>query len=568
MLDLKRVRKLRALYKGGAALLANDEVMDQVFPRYAGEGEPSYKERKARAFYENMFAQVVNKVVAALGQDPARLDPMPNEDGTIAEGAEVGDYWKQLQKDATPPNDDGEAKTLDQIARAVACEGFVTGRGWILCDMPPAIPASTLKEQEDAGALDAYPVMYRSDQVTDWYESKGVLQWVRCYSCEVLADDPTQERNWTRHTWVIWDRDSYTTYVVELDKQNKNRSGQAVDINTVITPVPELSGTHEFGRVPWVCFDCAADDEPQMHIGDLIESQVCNFFNQSCGDAFHRMRHMFQQLYEFLGPEYPGIGEAIASAQEDPNRARGRRRGPDVVQERGKDDRAEFVSPDMEGADIAKQAIDDAREGIMRVTGQLALSQGTTTVGLGRSADSKKQDRIDEQVVYGAAGKKLIGFLRQVIKLLALGRKDSEVPVAAGYESFDVNDVDDDVMLNTELEAVSVPSATFQIERKFRLACSVLGDNIDQNIREQIRDELTETITQDQFTMVPGATGEYNADDPNADEDTDTDPNADPDKGDDKPPPAKKPGAKKPAPPSKKKPAAKKKPGKGSNANA
>lgn len=519
--DLKRLRRLRALYKGGAALLENAEVMDEVFPKHAHEGGASYDERKKRAFYENVFAQVVNKVVAALGQDPARLDPQPDDEGHVPEDAKVGDYWKQLQKDATPPNDDGEAKTLDQICRAVACEGFVAGLAWVLCDMPPSTGAASRKEQEESGELNAYPVIYRADQVTDWYESKGTLQWVRSYTCQSLADDPTVAREWTRHVWTIWTREGFTTYVLEVDRQGRGRDNNQIGPDTIVAPDPALSGVHAFGRVPWVCFDCAADDEPQMHIGDLIESQVRNLFNQSCGDAFHRLRHMFQQLYEFLGPELPGMNEPLSEAQSDPGRARGRRRGPDVVQERGKDDDAKFVSPNMDGADVAKAAIDDAREGITRVIGQLALSQGTTTVGLGRSADSKKQDRIDEQVVYGAAGKKLIGFLRQVIKLLAIGRKDpdGDVPVAAGYESFDVNDVDDDVAQAVELEGISIPSATFQIERKFRLACSVLGDNIDQAIREQIREELAATITQDQFTMPTMTDGIVQDDEPDGDED-------------------------------------------------
>lgn len=549
----KRIRILRALYKGGAALLANDEVMDEVFPKHAHEGRPSYEERKRRAFYENVFAQVVNKVVAALGQDPARLDPHPDDDGKIPDGADVGDYWKQLQKDATPPDDDGEAKTLDQIFRAVACEGFVTGLAWVLCDMPPSSGAVSKKEQEDNGDLDAYPVLYRADQVTDWYESKGVLQWVRSYNCMSLADDPTAAREWTRHTWTIWTREGFTTYVLEVDRQGKTKDGAQLGPDTIVPPDPTLSGPHAFGRVPWVCFDCAADDEPQMHIGDLIESQVRNLMNQACGDAFHRLRHMFQQLYEFLGPELPGMREPISEAQSDPGRARGTRRGPDVVQERGQDDDAKFVSPNMDGADVAKAAIDDAREGITRVIGQLALSQGTTTVGLGRSADSKKQDRIDEQVVYGAAGKKLIGFGRQVIKLLAIGRKDDEkdVPLASGYESFDVNDVDDDVAQAVELEGISVPSATFQIERKFRLVRAVLGDNVDQGILEQIRSELTDTITQDQFTMPmmtdgiahPGEDDPANPDDP-----------AKPKPGDPAKPPPPKPGAPPKTPPGKKPP--------------
>lgn len=509
-LDLAYVRRLRALYKGGKTLLADNSVMDVVFPKHEHEGAKSYDERKRRAFYENVFAQCVNKIVAGLGQDPIRLDPQPDEDGNIPDDAKLDDYWKQLQKDATPPNDDGEAKTLDQILRHVACEAFVTGRGWILCDLPPAADASSLAEQLKTDALKAYPIPYRSDQVTDWYEMAGTLQWVRSYSCTVPAINPAETRSWTRHEWKIWDDKGATPYVVEINAQGQDRNGVVVNDEYAVQPGPMVE--HSFKRVPWVCFDVCGEDEPQMHVGDLIESQVRNFFNQSCGAAYIRLRHMYQQLYEFLGPEIQAMGEGIGEAQSDPARARGRRRGPDIIQERGSGDSAMFVSPNMEGAEIDAKSIEAAREAIKNVTGQLALSQDTSGATIGRSGLSKQQDKIEEEVVLGAAGKKLLGFGRQVIKILAIGRGDIEpdddddasnsVPYAAGYVSFDISNIESTVQRAVELEGISLPSATFQIEHKTRIMVDELEESggCDQNMRQAIRDELSSVITQDQFT--------------------------------------------------------------------
>lgn len=530
-LDLEYVRRLRALYKGGKALLANKEVMDVVFPKHEHEGAKSYEERKKRAYYENVFAQCVNKIVAGLGQDPIRLDPQPDENGNIPTDAELDGYWKQLQKDATPPNDDGEAKTFDQILRQVACEGFVTGRGWILCDLPaPTGEDTSLADQEKSDALKAYPVPYRADQVTDWYEVGGMLKWVRSYSCTVPADDPTQPRMWTRHEWKIWDKDGATPYVVEINRDGKDRAG--VVVNAEYSVQPGTMVPHSFKRVPWVCFDTCGEDEPQMHVGDLIESQVRNLFNQSCGAAYIRLRHMYQQLYEFLGPEINGIGEGIGEAQSDPARARGRRRGPDIIQERGSEDSAMFVSPNMDGAEIDAKAIEAAREAIKNVTGQLALSQDNTGATIGRSGLSKQQDKIEEEVVLGAAGKKLLGFGRQVIKILAIGRGDIEpdddddssnsVPYAAGYTSFDISNIENTISRAVELEGISLPSATFQIEHKTRIMVDELEETggCDQNMRQAIRDDLEQVITQDQFTgalALVAAKAIANAADPEAD---------------------------------------------------
>src|SRR4051812_27881078 len=100
-LDLRYAERLRAMYKGGRALLQNPSVMAQVFPRHPLEGETNYRERCQRAFYDADMAMVINKIMAGLSQDPVHFD-----DG----GASVGkkteplpDYWTKLQADARAP---------------------------------------------------------------------------------------------------------------------------------------------------------------------------------------------------------------------------------------------------------------------------------------------------------------------------------------------------------------------------------------------------------------------------------------------------------------------------------
>lgn len=508
-LDLFHVETWHALYRGGHELLDNPKVMAHVFPKHAAEGDDSYKERKARASYENVFAQVVNQVVAGLAQDPIHFEPAKADEAkakavasAAATEAELDEFWKRLQLDATPPMDDGPAKTFDQIVRAAVCEALVARYAWVLCDMPvaPPIAPSSALEQERTGVLDAYPVLYRADQVTDWYEKDATFMWVRCYGCEQPAADPTASRDVTLHHWTIWTAEGWFRYELELDREGKSK-GQYV---TDETDIPLASfGPHTFGRVPWVRFDAADPDEPNLHIGDLVESQVRSFFNQQCGEIYQRLRHMFQQLYEFLGKELPGVDEPISDAQSDPNRAKKTRRGPDVIQERGREDDAKFVSPDMSGAAVNQQGVSDAREGILRSTGQMALAQDTSGAMLRRSGDSKRQDKIETLVLLGSAGKRALAFARAIVAMLALGRRDANAPSSRGYESFDVDDVDDVVGRAAIVSSLGIKSATFQQEHDYRVAIEVLGDDVPPEIRDNIRKELTEAITQDAIMNPP-----------------------------------------------------------------
>src|SRR6185437_14534452 len=63
-LNLGKIRILHALYRGGQHLLDDAEVMAYVFGKIGDESDLVYQERARRAFYENLFAMVVNQVSA------------------------------------------------------------------------------------------------------------------------------------------------------------------------------------------------------------------------------------------------------------------------------------------------------------------------------------------------------------------------------------------------------------------------------------------------------------------------------------------------------------------------
>lgn len=498
-LNVERVMMLKALYRGGKSLLGDGAIMNRVFPSYTYESANVYEERKSRAFYENMFALVVNQVSAGLAQDPLRWrQAAPGVESEETPPIE-DPYWLDLLKNATALSDDGSStRSLDQVMRDVAVEALVTGWGWTQSELPAPddeFPPSTLAEQEASGALRAYLVPWPTECVTDWCEKAGHLLWVRTYQTETPSDDPAMDRDSTRHVWTIWERDSKTIYELVQNKEKQQLPG----LETLIAPLREEK--HSFGRVPWTRLDLTARAGTHLHVGDAIESLCRSYFNRQNGESFQWTQFCFQQLYEFLGPEVPGVDTMISESQTDPSRAR-RRRAPGVVHVRGKDDRAEFVGPQMDGAEAGRNALQDARDAILRVTAQMALAQDTSGAMLRRSADSKRQDSVAQEIVLGAIGKRLIVAARSSVALLAAGRGDSEPPPEPqGYERF--NTTDSETLANEDLvlESINIPSARFQIERKYQLAAARLGDNASAEHLEEIREQLEAGITQDQFVM-------------------------------------------------------------------
>lgn len=535
--DLGRIEILKAFYRGGNHLLGNSAIMERVFPKYVHEDDTVYAERKKRCFYENVFALVVNQLVAGLAQDPAKFDQkvraQADPSAPVELPAPIDPYWLSVLEDATAASEDGSTqRSLDQVMRDVCCEGLVTGLGWVQADLPATddpddeslMMPTSLQEQEELGALRAYLIPWPTECVTDWEERGGKLLWLKTHECRRVALTPDAARDEVEHVWTIWDSDSWTKYSVKVTPAQP-MPGDETSVNA------SDSGDHSFGRVPFVRLDLMSGKGfgTHLHVGDLIESLCRQYFNRQNGEAFQWMQLYFQQLYEFLGPESPGVDTPISDSQTDP--ARGRRvRAPGRVQLRGKDDRAEFVGPQMGGADQGRNAQQDLRDSILRSTAQMALSQDTSGAMLGRSADSKKQDSVAQEILLGAIGKILLVFVRHTLSLLAIGRAGldgvpEEPPRVSGYESFDVEDVTEKINNMVLADGISVPSATYQVEAKYQMALAHLGDSLDPEKKAQIYTELRQALTQDQLMMKELSANGMQLGGPN-------DPNAQPPPGD------------------------------------
>ncbi len=320
-LSLSKIRVLHALYRGGTHLLGDDAVMDVVFGKIGDENDTVYGERKRRAFYENLFAMVVNQISAGLAQDPCRLaqnktgladdkssktkkpvidvvDPNDGEDDGDTESPPspfppkkvatlaapvIDEYWAKLMKNATVRDEDGsQERSFDQVMRDICVEALVCGWSWFQVDLPrpdPDMPRNTLGEQEEAGDLRAYIATWPTDAITDWEEVNGKTLWLRTYEClnhSLTPDAPRWPAKGGKriHRWTIWDEAGWQRYDITEDQDNpltKWTDDQDVP--------PAEGGTHTFERIPWIRFDLCTPGT-YLHVGDLIESLCRTYFNR------------------------------------------------------------------------------------------------------------------------------------------------------------------------------------------------------------------------------------------------------------------------------------------------
>jgi hypothetical protein len=228
-----------------------------------------------------------------------------------------------------------------------------------------------------------------------------------------------------------------------------------------------------------------------------LESMAKEHFNQSNALGWATLRSLFPQLYEFLGPEDPMAGQMLSENQQDPNRAVKQTRGQGYIQQRGKDDRAEYVGPDSGPFTFSLDRLNSLRDEMHRVTHLMALSVDNKASSVARSGASKAQDKAATSVVLTELGNYARRHAVEICEMVGKGRKDPEVAwVAHGMENFDQTSVDDLVDEMTKLATLQdmIPSPTYWRIKTTQFTRVDLGPNIADEEFDKIESELEQNI--------------------------------------------------------------------------
>ena len=410
--------RLRALYEGGAALLQNKTVMAEIFPKHRQESPKVYAERVKRAIYIAHASEIVDFITASLAADPIMMSLL---------GDKVPDDWYSVfAEDVSAPG--GDRLPLSSLAREQATEMLICRTAWTRVDMPKAGEFESLGEQVRAGALDAYTVPVQAETVINWKElGTRELEWVVLYDCDQPQAQWNAERDTIVDTWTVWTRTGWAKY------QLKRPVGEKIDEDAMATRIDE--GAHTFERVPLV----RTSVPKGLWAMDTLESPAREHLNKRSALAWAEFQSLLPELYEFKGPEESS--EPIAGSQEDAGRATNQARGPGYVQERGHQDRAEWVGPSPEPFKEARLSLNELRDDMHRVMHMMAMAVSQNSTALGRSAASKKEDRSTTNVVLTALGQYIREHMIGVYTMVSRGRGDADligqwqVEGAAEFES-------------------------------------------------------------------------------------------------------------------------------------
>lgn len=475
--------RLKALYKGGRALLRNKRLLEEIFPRHRDELDSVYQQRCKRAFYVPYAGEILNFIAASMAADPLQVERKRAKGSS--EGPAVDEWWAKFFQDVSPPG--GKTCNLHDYIKDAVLDALQVRVSWHRVDMPKPGEFASQADQDRDGARDAYVVPVQAETVIDWEEDEsGELIMLVTHTCESKRKSLEDGRDKVKEIWRVYTRTEWARYELEHRRDETSKDDQAVQ--------RVAGGPHAFARVPFARLELPDG----LWAMDNIEGLCREHFNKRSALGWAELQSLLPELYEFLGPE-EGVGATvIGQNQQDAERAKRQRRGQGFVQTRGDKDRAEFVGPDSAPFSEARKSCDDLRTEIHRVTHQMALAVDNSAAALRRSADSKGQDKASAVVVFEALGQLARKFAEDICDMVARGRGEEGLVkqwCAKGMAKFDAISVDAEIDRDVNLETLNIKSPTFQRWRHKNLCKLRMGDEATPEILDAIEKELAVSIT-------------------------------------------------------------------------
>ena len=490
--DLALIEKIRLLYEGGYAV---NKKASKLLVKAPNESQEYYEYRCKQAAYLPYLGQLIDYLVGALFQSELAIVPAgdaedPNTLGEVPDK----DFYPEFATDA-----DRKDTPFTRIVRDAVTEALICKCAWVQIDMPPAVEAESLKDEDELGGSRAYcfPVPY--EQIYDWCEDdEGELLWA--ITGKRIQDRKSPEAN--RDTYVdrfrVW---RLNETVSEETSRVTWEDYQTEPVKVGTEPKPDADvplvkrGNTTFEYIPLERLPLPAGLWAGNKVGPLSEE---HFRRRS--DLIGAMaRSLVEIPVVSLGPEMPEVGGAISQSAEDPHRGddpigKFRSKGYMVLDGNSK---LQFVGPTGAAYDIVDKQLHDLRDEIFRSVHAMALSLANTGAAVGRSGESKAEDRSATEIVLGYLGALAREFGIKIYRCVSEARGEDVTWVAHGLDSFDIEDRADLIDEAVQLETVEIPSLTWKKEHKKQLAFATtrgaspetkaqIGKEIDDGMEEAV----------------------------------------------------------------------------------
>ena len=441
-------------YVGGEQLRRNGS---QYLVRRQKEPNDVYSERLARVFYENYLGSCIDWYSATLFRRQPGISLKSKTESTQR-------FYSRFLDDC-----DRRGTSLLELVRKTFIQALIYRESYILVDFPKVEQPVTSRAAEDAlGKSRAYLASYSPRELVNWkVDDTGEYDWIvlktaRTYQEEFAGHDVVTERR-----WAVYDREQFRIYVHRSREADGGAASDAGPGDEGVELVDE--GRHSLAdakRVPLLRM-AVTDGLWLANKAVLLQQE---HFNKSNALSWALHMGLFAMPVIYSEREWQQIvGEAY------------------YIQ-LGPDDRFGWTEPEGHVFQIAADNLDRLKDEIYRVCYLMTQAGGREARHLGQSGDSKRRDFAVTHEVLRAYGGLVKEFLRKIIDMVALARRDEVRTEVTGMDQFDVPDFAQELDNALRLQQAGIRSKRFETEVQKRLALQYLDGASQETKREVIRE--------------------------------------------------------------------------------
>ena len=437
------LQRFRDLYVGGEQFKAN---ADRYLVKRQREPGDVYSERLGRAFYENYIGSIIDWYTTTLfRREPVLLF----EDATEA----ARRFYNQMTEDC-----DLRGTAITDYLRRQVTEAMIDGCSYTLIDCPRVdLTPATRADEDQIGLSRAYLCEFDAESAVNWdRQANGELDWIVFRTQRMISVPDGSWRSETR--WQYYDRQKFAVF-----RQVEGAKGEPEQID---------GGRHalsDAGIVPVV--------ELQIPEGLWLMNRAAylqlEHFNKSNALAWALTMGLFAMPVIFSDREWSRvIGESY-------------------YLQLGPEDKFGWTEPEGHVFEIALSNLDRLKEEIYRVCYVMHQAGGSLSKNSNLTGLSKLRDYTVTQEILRGYGDVAKDFLKKVLKMVILARKDTLRIDVSGLDEFDIGDFSSELADAQQLLSLGIESPTFKSQLLKKLALKFLCD-VNQAVKDQVSREIEE----------------------------------------------------------------------------
>ncbi len=472
---------LRLLYCGGWEMLKNAQRFIERAPR---ERRDYYAWRLKVTSYVNFFARLAGYLTGSLFNEAISVGPAKDAKTDQAPTLPDARFYE-----AFFTNCDKAGTDFSQFMRLVLTDALVYRRALVGVDLPAAptnVQLTTMAEEDALGLRRAYVYQVPIASVLDWEKMPdGRFRWCVLHTIYRERPTPFSDRKLYQHQFKVWALvDGRAHFSVLRSKPIKN-DDELHDDDELETVQP-LKAT-SFSTIPLLELELPE----ALWVGNQVGPLCQEHFRRRSDLTGSLIRGLVEIPYVKLGAEIPAVNGGISEAQTNPSRGHDLR--GQVQQEGqvtlGSEDEIGFAAPSGKGHEIARAELKDVREEIFGSVSAMALQLENSAAAVGRSGDSKAEDRSATAIILTFLATQTREFAQQVMAIVSGARGESVEWSASGLNTFDQEDREQVINEATLVQVLQIPSRRFQILSRIKVANAILP-NATAKERAEIAAEI------------------------------------------------------------------------------